>query len=902
MALDNKFWWSFSEEKTCKELETDSGRGLSSAEAKIRLERLGRNELPEPKRISLWKLFFNQFSSFIVWVLMIAAAIAAMLGEWIDSLAIFVIVILNAIIGFVQEFKAERSLAALKKLATPTCKVIRQGVLQTLVSKEVVLGDLILLEAGDVIPADGRVIQSALLATQEASLTGESLAVHKIIESLEKKPLPIGDQKNMAFMGTVVLSGKGHLLVTATGLKTELGKIASLLSEKKEEQTPLQLRLQQLGRRLVFLCLGIVALVFILGMLRGISWFTGFLTATSLAVAAVPEGLPAVVTIALAIGVRKMAKRQALIRRLPSVETLGCASVICTDKTGTLTKNEMTVRKIWVNCDRIEVSGVGYVPQGSFELHPAETGRKGQALLIKECPELRQLLEIGALCNSANLTQTEKEWHITGDPTEGALIVAAEKAGIKKRELEDAHPLLGEIPFDSERKRMSMLRKTPHGDLLFVKGAPDLILDRCQTVLFRQKKEPLTPDMRQEILAAQHDFALLALRVLAMAYKEIEPNQKIDESMEEHLTFVGLAAMMDPPRAEVKQAIQTCMKAGILPVMITGDHKETAEAVAQELGLMVEGALALSGMELESMSDEELKKKLRKIRIYARASAEDKLRIVRMWRSLGEVVAVTGDGVNDAPAIKAADIGIAMGVKGTDVTKEAADMIITDDNFASIVNAVEEGRGIYDNIIKFVNYLLSSNIAELMVIFIGMAIGFKDTAGKPFISLSAVQLLFLNLVTDGFPAIALGMDPVDPQAMERPPRKSRRPILSMRFSLQLALISSLLAAGALAACHVGLRTSALLAQTMALTTLVVLELVRVQMVRSQYHIGFFSNRWILGALLSSFLVQLMVVYLPPLQKIFGTVALGLKEWGIIAFIALGVGMGAYVINRIFKHK
>src|SRR3990172_2076311 len=655
MALDNKFWWSFSEEKTCKELETDSGRGLSSAEAKIRLERLGRNELPEPKRISLWKLFFNQFSSFIVWVLMIAAAIAAMLGEWIDSLAIFVIVILNAIIGFVQEFKAERSLAALKKLATPTCKVIRQGVLQTLVSKEVVLGDLILLEAGDVIPADGRVIQSALLATQEASLTGESLAVHKIIESLEKKPLPIGDQKNMAFMGTVVLSGKGHLLVTATGLKTELGKIASLLSEKKEEQTPLQLRLQQLGRRLVFLCL---------------------------------------VTIALAIGVRKMAKRQALIRRLPSVETLGCASVICTDKTGTLTKNEMTVRKIWVNGDRIEVLGVGYVPQGSFELHPAETGIKGSVLLIKECPELRQLLEIGALCNSANLTQTEKEWHITGDPTEGALIVAAEKAGIKKRELEDAHPLLGEIPFDSERKRMSMLRKTPHGDLLFVKGAPDLILDRCQTVLFRQKKEPLTPDMRQEILAAQHDFALLALRVLAMAYKEIEPNQKIDESMEEHLTFVGLAAMMDPPRAEVKQAIQTCMKAGILPVMITGDHKKTAEAVAQELGLMVEGALALSGMELESMSDEELKKKLRKIRIYARASAQDKLRIVRMWRSLGEVVAVTGDGVNDAPAIKAADIGIAMGVKGTDVTKEASDMVLTDDNFASIVSAVEEGRGI----------------------------------------------------------------------------------------------------------------------------------------------------------------------------------------------------------------
>ena len=895
MPAEKKPWWSFSTEQTCKELDTDPNQGLSSAAAKTRQISYGFNELPEPKPLSIFKLFLSQFSSFIVWILIIAAVIAGILGEWVDAIAILIIVILNAIIGFVQEINAERSLTALKKLATPTCKVIRDGVLQTVLSKEIIPGDLILLEAGDLVPADGRVIQSVQLSTQEASLTGESLPIHKMIDPLENSELPIGDRKNMAFMGTVVLSGKGHMLVTTTGLNTELGKIASLLSEHKEEQTPLQIRLAGLGRRLVFLCLFIVAIVFILGILQGNSFLNTLLIATSLAVAAVPEGLLAIVTVALAIGVRKMAKRKALIRHLPSVETLGCASVICTDKTGTLTKNEMSVRKIWVNQEQIDVSGVGYNPVGDFTL-------KSQSISLTAFPELKRLLETGILCNSANLTQAEQGWQITGDPTEGALIVAAEKGGLKKQELETTNPLLEEIPFDSERKRMSVLRKTSDGNVLFVKGAPDLILDRCQTVLLRSGQVPLTPLLKQEILNANHDFAAGALRVLAMAYRNIELDKSIDESMEDNLTFVGLVAMMDPPRAEVKQAVQICMKAGILPVMITGDHKDTAEAIAKELGLMTEGKLAISGIELQQMSDEELKKSLRTISIYARVSAEHKLRIVRMWRSLGEIVAVTGDGVNDAPAIKEANIGIAMGIKGTDVTKEAADMIITDDNFASIVNAVEEGRGIYDNIIKFVNYLLSSNIAELMVIFAGMAIGFKDPAGNPFVSLSAVQLLFLNLVTDGFPAIALGMDPVDPKAMERLPRKSNEPILSFRFSLQLVLVSSVIAAGTLVACHFGLRTSAALAQTMALTTLVVLELVRVQMVRSQYHIGFFSNRWIIGALVSSLFVQLMVIYLPPLQKVFGTVGLGLEEWGVIVVVAFGVGMGGYVINRIFRKR
>ncbi|MBI5345601.1 MAG: cation-translocating P-type ATPase [Chlamydiae bacterium] len=895
MTADKNLWWSFSTEQTYKALNTDPNQGLSSAAAKINLISYGFNELPEPKSFSAFKLFLNQFAGFIVWVLIIAAFIAGILGELIDASAIFIIVILNAIIGFVQEINAKRSLAALKKLATPTCKVIREGILQTLLSKEIVPGDLILLEAGDLVPSDGRVIQSTQLFTQEASLTGESLSIYKTTGQLANETLPIGDRKNMVFMGTVVQSGKGRMLVTATGLNTELGKIASMLSKSKEEQTPLQIRLQQLGRRLVFLCLGIILIVFILGILRGNSILNVFLTATSLAVAAIPEGLPAIVTIALAIGMKKMAKRKALIRSLPSVETLGCASVICSDKTGTLTKNEMTVKKIWVNKEQIDVSGVGYTPVGNFTL-------QSQEISLAEFPELRILLEIGTLCNSANLTHTDQDWQITGDPTEGALIVAAEKGGINKKELEAANPFLEELPFDSERKRMSVLRKTSEGNILFVKGAPDLILNRCQTILLRNEKVLLTPLFRQEILDANQHFASQALRILAMAYKNIELDKSIDESMEENLTFVGLMAMMDPPRPEAKQAVQTCIKAGIIPVMITGDYKETAEAVAKELGLMTEGSLAINGIELEQMSDEELKKSLRSIRIYARVSAEHKLRIVRMWKSLGEVVAVTGDGVNDAPAIKEADIGIAMGIKGTDVTKETADMIITDDNFASIVNAVEEGRGIYDNIIKFVNYLLSSNIAELMVIFIGMAIGFKDPLGNPFVSLSAVQLLLLNLVTDGLPAIALGMDPVDPRAMQRRPRKSREPILSFRFSMQLVSISSVITAGTIIACHFGLRTSAALAQTMALTTLVVLELVRVQMVRSEYHIGFFSNRWIIGALVSSLLIHLSVIYFPPLQKVFGTVGLGLKEWGVIAIVAMGSGICGFVINRIFKPR
>lgn len=893
MPSENKLWWGLSVEQIIKELGSDLQKGLSTTEAKNRLESFGPNLLPEPKPPSAWKIFFRQFSSLIIWILIVAAGIAGFAGEWINTIAIFMIVILNAFIGFVQEFKAEHSLASLKKLTVSTCKVVREGILKTIASKEIVPGDLILLEAGDLIPADGRLVQSFQVSTQEASLTGESLPIYKTIAPIEKVELPIGDRKNIVFMGTVVLSGKGYMLVTATGTNTELGRIATLLSRTQEEPTPLQIRLQELGRRLVYICLGIVAVVFVLGILRGISFLDVLLTATSLAVAAVPEGLPAIVTISLAIGVKKMVKRKALIRRLPSVETLGCVSVICTDKTGTLTRNEMTISKIWADREIFDVSGMGYQPEGNISL-------KSHRVSMEEFPGLKRLLEISLLCNNANLVKTDQEWQITGDPTEGALIVAAKKVGMDKQEWEANHPLIGEIPFDSDRKRMSILRKTPEGNILFVKGACDLILNLSQFILLLGKIVPLTSELKKEILSAQDKLASQALRILAMAYKDLGSDQNYDASLENNLIFVGFVAMMDSPRPEAKSAVQKCQKAGIVPIMITGDYKDTAEAVAKELGFITEGSLAISGEQLQHMSDEELKASLRNIRIYARVSSEHKLRIVHAWKNAGEIVAMTGDGVNDAPAIKEANMGIAMGIKGTDVTKEAADMIIIDDNFASIVNAVEEGRGIYDNIIKFVNYLLSSNIAELMVIFVGMAQNLKDPLGNPFIPLSAVQLLLLNLVTDGFPAIALGMDPFDPKAMERPPRKVSEPILSARFSLQLFSISAVIAAGALTACYIGLQTSAALGQTMTFTTLVVLELVRVQMVRSQYNIGFFSNKWIIFALVSSLLLQIMFVYIPSLQKAFGTVALEGKDWGIIAIIAIGTALAGSLINRFFK--
>lgn len=889
-------WWLQSEHEVIRNLNTDSHRGLSKSEAKKRLKVFGPNQLLEQKKLSALLLFFAQFSSFTVWILIVAAIIAGVLREWIDALAIITIVILNALLGFFQEYKAEKSLAALRKMVTRSSKVVRDGKLQTLPSKKIVPGDLVLIEAGDHIPADGRFIKSFGISTQEAALTGESIPIHKTAESLEGQDLSVGDKKNMGFLGTVAVSGKGYMIVTETGIQSELGKIASLLQQGNEEQTPLQKSLHELGIRLVWICLGIVSLVFAFGFLKGIPLIENFLISISLAVAAIPEGLPTIVTIALSIGVHKMAKRNALVRRLPSVETLGCTTVICTDKTGTLTQNEMTVRSIWINNTYIDVTGIGYSPEGNFEINHL-------TINPQDIPGLIMALKIGILCNSGELRQTHdhlKNWNITGDPTEGALLAVAGKANLFKQDLETENPLISEIPFDSERKRMSMVRQTTEGPVLFIKGAADIILAHSEAIVINGKIEFLTTELKKNIVDANAYLASQALRVLAVGYRPLPQNEKIDHTLEDKVIFLGLVAMMDPPRPEVKKAIEICENAGITTVMITGDHKETAIAVAKELNLLKSDSIILTGAELEEIDDNHLRKCLRKVAIYARASATHKLRIVRAWKSLGEIVAMTGDGVNDAPALKEANIGIAMGITGTDVTKEASDMVITDDNFASIVNAVEEGRGIYDNITKFVCYLASSNIAEIIVVFMGMLVGFTDFAGNPFVPLSAVQILWINLASDGLPAIALGVDPINPMAMKRFPRKPSDSIISRKKAFYLLLISFIIALGTLAACYFGMHHSAELAQTMAFTTLVVLELVAVQIIRSPYNVSIFSNPLIIAAVALSFLMQLFIIYTPFLQSIFKTVSLGTGEWEVILAITIIVWILCDLINRLFK--
>lgn len=895
--ISSKSWWMESEQEVCLNLRTDSDRGLSKIEAQRRLQQYGPNQLLEQRKASVLRLFFGQFSNVIVWVLIAAAIIAGFLGEWIDTSAIIAIVFFNALLGFFQEYKAERSLAALGKMITRSSKVVREGKLRKVSSKEIVPGDLVLIEAGDHVPADGRLIRSFELSTLEAALTGESLPNHKTADPLLEHDLAVGDRKNMGFMGTVAVSGKSYMIVTETGVHTELGKIASLLQEGGEEPTPLEKRLQELGLHLVWLCLGIVSVVFVLGFFRETPLIENLLISISLAVAAIPEGLPAIVTMALSFGVYKMAKRHALVRRLSSVETLGCTTVICTDKTGTLTQNEMCVRLIWVNQTFIDVKGLGYVPEGHFEINHLPINPK-------EIPELVMACTIGVLCNSAELHQTHhqqiKNWTITGDPTEGALLTVAGKANLFKEDLEKGNPLLSEIPFDSDRKRMSMVRQTEKGPVLFIKGAVDVVLSHSESIIIKGKNESLTDEIKKQIVDANTYLASQALRVLAVGYRPLSPDAAIDQTLENHLIFVGLVAMMDPPRPEVMRAIEICENAGIATVMITGDHKETAIAVAKELKLLKSDSIVLTGAELEHMDDHLLKKCLRNVAVYARTTATHKLRIIRAWKSLGEVVAMTGDGVNDAPALKEASIGIAMGITGTDVTKEASDMVIVDDNFASIVNAIEEGRGIYDNIIKFVCYLASSNIAEIIVVFIGMLVGFTDVYDSPFLPLSAVQILWINLASDGLPAIALGVDPINPRVMQRNPRKTSDPIISRKKGLYLLLISVVIASGTLAACYYGMHTSGALAQTMAFTTLVILELIAVQIIRSPYNITFFSNPFILAAVAVSFVLQLFIIYVPLLQNVFKTVPLNLGEWVIIGTITLFVWILCSLINRIFK--
>ncbi|MCJ7561060.1 cation-translocating P-type ATPase, partial [Candidatus Bathyarchaeota archaeon] len=768
--------------------------GLTSQEVQERLKKYGYNELVAKKRRSALHMFLGEFKDIFILLLIAATIFSGIIGYYelisgkseqvleafADVIVIGAIVIMVAITGFVQEYRAEKALEAMKKLTAPKARVIRDGKEVFIPAKEIVPGDILVLESGDHIPADARIIEAIELKTSEAVLTGESTPVNKGLSVLSEET-PISERRNTVFTATHVVYGRGKAVVTTTGMNTEFGKIAEMVQTTQEEETPLQKKLGKFASKIAKIVVGVCVLIFALeafevvtqGQFNPEGFIQAFMSSISLAISAVPEGLPAIVTVALALGAREFAKRNALVRRLSSAESLGAVTVICSDKTGTITKGEMTIRQIYADGKFLEVTGVGYEPKGEFKI--GEDAAKPEA-------DAELLLKIGTLCNNAQLRKKENDnsWEIFGDPTEGALIVAADKAELGREELEEVYPRIREIPFTSERKRMTTLHKTPQNEVVaYMKGAPETVLERCTHILENGKEVKLTQAKISKVLQANEQLASNALRVLAMAYKRVPSaaEKYADETIEEGLVFVGLEGMIDPPREEAVKANKTCQKAGIKTVMITGDHKLTAVAVAKEVGMFKEGDLVLTGAELDKLSDEEFAQEVEKVIVYARVSPEHKLRIVNAWKKKGHVVAMTGDGVNDAPAVKAADVGVSMGITGTDVTKEASDLILTDDNFATIVKAVEQGRVIYDNIRKYARFLIACNFDELLVIGLFAILGGLFGSDLFPLPLLPAMILWINLVTDGAPAVALATDPPDVDVMDRPPRKPEEGIL-----------------------------------------------------------------------------------------------------------------------------
>jgi P-type Ca2+ transporter type 2C len=919
-------------EHVANELETQLGSGLSSAEAERRLKEHGYNELNERPRPGFLKLLLGQFNNFLIIILIVAAIVSLALGEITDAVAIMVIVVLNAVVGVVQESKAEQALAALKKMAAPNAQVIRNNRQMMLPSRELVQGDIVLVEAGNYIPADLRLVESVNLKVEEASLTGESVPVDKIADAVLDKEIPVGDRKNSAFMGTLVTYGRGKGIVIGTGMHTQIGLIAEMLQSYEEEATPLQKKLDHLAKMLGAGCLAICAVVFVYGLIRDthlgtvlkdgfLAYFSAekkdivelFMTAVSLAIAAVPEGLPAVVTICLALGMQRMIKRHALIRKLPAVETLGCATVICSDKTGTLTQNEMTIVQGWAGGMRFNVTGEGYTPTGLF------FANNGQVDPLSH-HDTSLLLYGALLCNDAKLeslgeAKGDRTWRIIGDPTEGAMVVAAAKGGLSREETEKVLPRILEIPFDSERKRMTTIHRSqadcglsrlnfdPAPVTVFVKGAPDIILNLCESILEDGKAVPLEDTRRQRVLGINHDMASRALRVLGVAYRPMDevPDVCDVESVERKLTFIGLMGMIDPPRQEVKEAVRVAHQAGLKSVMVTGDYRDTAEAVAREIGLLEPGGRVLTGTELDKMSEEELSQIINDVNVCCRVSPQHKTKIVDAFKVKGHVVAMTGDGVNDAPALKRANIGIAMGITGTDVSKETADMVLTDDNYASIVSAIEEGRVIYSNIRKFVYFLLVCNIGEILIVFFAMLFGMP-------IPFRPIMLLWLNLVTDGAPALALGLEKGEPDIMKRPPRPTREPVINREMAAGLIAVPIVDTIAMLSVFAIGLSRypdNLAAAQTMAFVTLCLSELLRAYTARSEHYslffIGFFSNRWMQWAVGSSLFLVVITVYVPFLRPFFGTVFLGVSDWlRMIPFILMAPA--AAEIVKIFLRR
>lgn len=870
------------------ELGSDANAGLNDQEAKARLAKFGPNQLAEAKTTPSWKILLAQFSGLMIWILIAAAVIAGLMGEWVDTVAILTIVVLNAVLGYTQEEKAGRALAALRAMSSPMSKVIRNGKLRSIPAIELVPGDIIQLESGDHVPADARLIETFAMSVQEASLTGESVPVEKDATADLPVKTAIADRTNSVFMGTTVSSGKATAIVVATGMQSQLGQIAGMLTEAQPNQTPLQRRLEELGKVLVIVCLALVAIIFLIQFSRGGELFETLLVAVSLAVAAVPEGLPAVVTISLAIGLQRMVQRNALIRKLPSVETLGSVNVICSDKTGTLTRNEMTVREIYVGGRRFKISGTGYQPDGTFQLCDDSEPNSGEGRQITpaDYSEIRTALVIAKTCNSAKAQpdKTGDQWEVIGDPTEGALLVLALKSKIDFQST--SRRIIYEIPFDSERKAMSTIAELDDQRVvMYTKGAPEIILEKCTHEFRDGNIQPVDNQRRNEIQERNSAMASRALRVLAVAYRE-DPQLTDGHYQESELVFAGLIGMIDPPREEAKIAVDQCHHAGVRPIMITGDHPDTALAIGRELNLATSDRPATTGQQLNEMSDEQLEQEVENISVYARVSAAHKLRVVNAWKNRGMVVAMTGDGVNDAPAVQAADIGIAMGITGTDVTKEAADMVLTDDNFASIVSAVREGRGIFDNIKKFVHYLLSCNAGEVLLMFVAAVIGYP-------LPLVAIQILWINLVTDGLPALALAMEKPEPGIMDRKPRPAREPVITGRGGM-LILYHGLLIAGA---CFFGFwwlydgsANSESLARTVTFAIASFSQLAFAMVCRSHRftlpQLGLFSNRWLFLAFVGSGLLQLSVLTLPGVMDIFKTVNMPIQIWLMVLVLSL----------------
>jgi Ca2+-transporting ATPase len=892
-------------EDVIKHFSSSESIGLDSREADFRLNKFGKNKLVARQKVTLFHHIWEQLTEMMVLTLIGAGIIAALLGEILDAGVIFFVITINVIIGVLQEFKAEKAIEALKKMMNPQAEVIRDGEKKVILAESLVPGDILILEEGTRIPADARILEGIMLKVDEAVLTGESVPRGKNSLAIDAKEIAIGDMANMLFMGTTITNGRCSAIVTATGMNTEFGKIAGLTSEIKDEKSPLQKEIGKVSKFIAYAVLAICAIVLGLGILRGKPLFEMFLFAVSLGVAAVPEGLPAIMTIALALGVQRMAKKKAIIRKLSSVETLGSTTVICTDKTGTLTKNEMTVKKIWVNKKIVHVEGEGYSPEGRFLLHNEVYS---DSTLIK-------MLRSGLLCNNSELKKDgdDEKWAVIGDSTEGALVVSAVKAGLKqKRECEECHRVF-EIPFSSESKRMITVHrpKDKKAPIAYMKGAPIVVLEACSHLELDGKVVRLTEKQKDEIKETVREMSNEALRVLGFAYKNVDEKKDNDFSRikDEGFVFLGLQGMIDPPRPEVKDAVAKCKKAGIRIFIITGDHGLTAKAIAKEIGLATDETRIIKGVELDKMSDEELSLALRQEVIFARVSAEHKMRVVNNLMSRGEIVAVTGDGVNDAPALKKANIGVAMGVTGTDVSKEASKMILADDNFASIVNAVEEGRSIFENIRIFLKYLFIGNSAGILTVFASLLLGLP-------LPILALQILWFNLLTETLPSIALTKEPPERGIMEKGPRKMKEIFMTKKDASEMAINAFIITIGVLGIFYYILSTNGwapgmnfalesapafyIYATTMAFTTMVFFQLFNIFNTKSPNSSIFFeelfNNKWLLLATAASILLQIAVVHLPFLNHTFKTTPLSLLDW----LIAVAIASSIIWINEIYK--